>query len=83
MTQLCPTLPDTNLAKVLLPQFEADLRAVAEIFDASFWPPEPLDEDLVELLEMTAVSARESGASVDGFISVCRRFGLELEFSGR
>lgn len=77
MTQT--TLPriDPQFAGTLLPYLEADLRYVADVFDKSFWPPEPLTRDDEELLtELIEVGAND-GLEIRGMIDVCRRFGFD------
>ena len=67
-----------SLATVLVSEFEADLRHVADLFDQSFWPPEPLDEEFEALLRMLASEAAEAGADTRGFVEICSRFDLEI-----
>ena len=79
LTELHGSAQEEVMLQGLLPQLEADLSEVAKIFDASFWPPEPLEGDIIELLTVVAWKARSSGCDTAEFEAVVRRFGLELD----
>jgi hypothetical protein len=78
MTQtLIPTKED-HLTAILIPQTEGWFRHVAEMFDDSFWPPEPLEQDLVEFLTTLIERGREMGIETRGLVEICGRFRFTL-----
>jgi len=73
------TWPGLSPAEILIPQIESDLDVVAKAFDATSWPEDTLDGTVIALLQTLYVEACDTGIPIADFVSVVRRFGLELE----